>query len=35
MNSYDFRQSRLVIDDDGIALFEHLRGEARNPFNME
>ena len=35
MNSYDFRQSRLVIDGDGIALFEHLRGEARNPFNME
>ncbi|VTU21585.1 4-chlorobenzoyl coenzyme A dehalogenase-2 [Variovorax sp. SRS16] len=29
------RASRLSVDGDGIALFEHLHGEARNPLSMD
>lgn len=35
MTQYEYRESRLSIDDDGVAIFEHLNGKARNPFNME
>lgn len=33
--TFDYRRSRLSIDDAGIALFEHRRPEARNPFDMD
>ncbi|MBO9355750.1 enoyl-CoA hydratase/isomerase family protein [Bordetella petrii] len=28
------RESRLILGEDGVAVFEHLRGEARNPLTM-
>lgn len=34
MGRHDFRESSLTIDNDGIAVFEHLRPEARNPLTM-
>jgi len=34
MERFDFRESRLCIGDDGVAVFEHLRPEARNPLTM-
>ena len=34
MTTHELRESRLVIDDEGIAVFEHLRPEARNPLSM-
>lgn len=34
MTHYDLRESRLTIGDDGVAVFEHLRGEARNPLTL-
>lgn len=34
MTMHTFRESRLTIDDDGIAVFEHLRPQARNPLTM-
>ena len=35
MERFDYRESRLCIGDDGVAVFEHLRGEARNPLTMD
>ena len=34
MRHYDYRESRLSVGEDGVALFEHLRGDARNPLGM-
>ncbi|WP_137921352.1 enoyl-CoA hydratase/isomerase family protein [Hydrogenophaga sp. 2FB] len=34
MERLDLRESRLTIGGDGVAVFEHLRGEARNPLTM-
>lgn len=31
---FDYRESRLLVDADRIAVFEHLRGEVRNPLTM-
>lgn len=34
MSIHDFREARLTIGADGVAVFEHLRAEARNPLTM-
>lgn len=34
MQRHDYQQSRLSVGEDGVAVFEHLRGEARNPLGM-
>lgn len=34
VRAFPYRESRLAIDADGIAVFEHLRGEARSPLTM-
>lgn len=34
MERLDLRESRLTVGDDGVAVFEHLRGDARNPLTM-
>lgn len=35
MERFDLRESSLRIGDDGVAVFEHLRPQARNPLTME
>lgn len=32
--TYDYRESRLRVGDDGVAQFEHLRSAARHPLTM-
>ena len=34
MRVHDFSESRLLVHEDGVAVFEHLRHEARNPLSM-
>ncbi|HSW18889.1 MAG TPA: enoyl-CoA hydratase-related protein, partial [Ramlibacter sp.] len=34
METHDYSESRLLISEDGVAVFEHLRPEARNPLSM-
>jgi len=34
METHDYSESRLLVHDDGVAVFEHLRPEARNPLSM-
>lgn len=34
METHAFEESRLTIAEDGVARFEHLRGQARNPLSM-
>lgn len=34
MQRHDYRESRLSVSEDGVAVFEHLRGEARKPLSQ-
>ncbi|NYT23273.1 enoyl-CoA hydratase/isomerase family protein [Alcaligenaceae bacterium] len=35
MEQFEFRESRLDVHDDGVAVFHHLRHKARNPLSMD
>ncbi len=34
MQTHGFSESRLLVHEDGVAVFEHLRPEARNPLSL-